>query len=145
MCVVERISAARARAHTPRNAGGYTPAECAVLGVPSITSNLAGFGSYVEKHVTNLERNGIFVCDRIGQSWEDAAQQIANHVNTFTTMTRRDRIALRNRVERLGATHLDWKSLGQHYFAARSLALERFANSKLKPSSSYDNLQSLQF
>ena len=27
---------------------GYTPAECTVMGVPSVTSNLSGFGSYVE-------------------------------------------------------------------------------------------------
>ena len=71
--------------------GGYTPAECAVLGVPSITSNLAGFGSYVEKHVENTAKNGIYVTDRIGQTWEQAAQQMAEILNNFTMMSRRQR------------------------------------------------------
>ena len=31
---------------------GYTPAECTVMGIPSITTNLSGFGSFIEKHVT---------------------------------------------------------------------------------------------
>ena len=125
--------------------GGYTPAECAVLGVPSITSNLAGFGSYVEKHVENTAKNGIYVTDRIGQTWEQAAQQMAEILNNFTMMSRRQRIEMRNRVERLGSTHLDWRSLGRHYFTARSMALERHANSKLQPSSSYENLRDLEF
>ena len=32
---------------------GYTPAECTVMGIPSITTNLSGFGSFIEKHVTS--------------------------------------------------------------------------------------------
>merc|ERR1719378_1875139 len=92
---------------------GYTPAECAVMGVPSITSNLAGFGSYVEKHVENLSKQGIYVADRIGRSWEQSAQQIADILLAFTRMSRRQRIEQRNRVERLGATHLDWRALGR--------------------------------
>jgi predicted Zn-dependent protease with MMP-like domain len=31
---------------------GYTPAECTVMGVPSITTNLSGFGCYMEELVT---------------------------------------------------------------------------------------------
>jgi glycogen(starch) synthase len=106
---------------------GYTPAESAVLGVPSITSNLAGFGSYMEKHLPNPGKHGIHIIDRVSQSWEQGAQQIANILNEFSMMTRRERIELRNRVERL-STIMDWKLLGQHYFTARSLALERATN-----------------
>ena len=32
---------------------GYTPAECTVMGVPSITSNLSGFGNYMEELVSH--------------------------------------------------------------------------------------------
>jgi len=55
---------------------GYTPAECTILvihiyfvdsahqlkqaskGVPSITSNLTGFGSFISQHVVNPSENG---------------------------------------------------------------------------------------
>jgi len=30
---------------------GYTPAECTVMGIPSVSTNLSGFGCFVEKHV----------------------------------------------------------------------------------------------
>jgi glycogen(starch) synthase len=121
---------------------GYTPAECAVLGVPSITSNLAGFGSYIEKNLQTPHKHGIHIIDRISQSWEAAAQQIADVLSDFSHMSRRERIELRNRVERLSA-FLDWKALGKHYFTARSLALERVHNVQLQPSESYGDLSVL--
>ena len=30
---------------------GYTPAECTVLGVPSVTSDLSGFGLFIREQV----------------------------------------------------------------------------------------------
>ena len=30
---------------------GYTPAECTVMGIPSVTTNLSGFGCFIEEHV----------------------------------------------------------------------------------------------
>lgn len=30
---------------------GYTPAECTVLGIPSVTSNLSGFGCFMQDHI----------------------------------------------------------------------------------------------
>jgi glycogen synthase len=32
---------------------GYTPAECTVMGVPSVTTNLSGFGGFVEEILEN--------------------------------------------------------------------------------------------
>lgn len=43
---------------------GYTPAECTVLGVPSVTSNLTGFSNFISKRVANPSAEGIFVVDR---------------------------------------------------------------------------------
>ena len=41
---------------------GYTPLECAALGVPSITSDLSGFGRYVNNIIK--EEGGVFVLER---------------------------------------------------------------------------------
>ena len=30
---------------------GYTPAECTVMGIPSITTNLSGFGCFMQEQV----------------------------------------------------------------------------------------------
>ena len=34
------------------------------LGIPSITTNLSGFGCFMEEHVTDPQSYGIYVCDR---------------------------------------------------------------------------------
>jgi glycogen synthase len=42
---------------------GYTPAECTVMGVPSITTNLSGFGCYMEELIENASDYGIYIVD----------------------------------------------------------------------------------
>ena len=43
---------------------GYTPAECTVMGIPSITTNLSGFGCYMNDLVENPTDYGIYIVDR---------------------------------------------------------------------------------
>jgi glycogen(starch) synthase len=101
---------------------GYTPLECLALGIPSITSDLSGFGSYVLDHCPEPEKNGIYVLHRRHRSYGDAAQDLAGMLGDFIRLNRRDRIALRNRVE-ANAGQFDWSILYRHYGAAYRLAL----------------------
>jgi len=103
---------------------GYTPAECTVMGVPSITTNLAGFGCYMEEKIENPPDYGIYVVDRRSKSVEDSIQQLADYMFRFTLLSRRQRINLRNRTERLSEL-LDWESMGAEYVRARKLAMLR--------------------
>ena len=43
---------------------GYTPAECTVLGVPSVTSNLTGFANFISEQVDDPAHSGIYIIDR---------------------------------------------------------------------------------
>ena len=43
---------------------GYTPAECTVMGIPSVSTNLSGFGTWMEEHIPNSWQYGIYVNDR---------------------------------------------------------------------------------
>jgi len=104
---------------------GYTPAECTVMGVPSITTNLSGFGSFVEKHITDSASYGIFIVDRMFKNPEESQSQLAQFMFDFCRLTRRQRIVLRNRTERLSEL-LDWKSLGLYYIKAQELAAKNF-------------------
>jgi glycosyltransferase involved in cell wall biosynthesis len=67
---------------------GYTPAECTVLGVPSISTNLSGFGCFMEEHVNDPQTYGIYVVDRRFKSAEESCQQLAQ-VNETASGTRR--------------------------------------------------------
>ncbi|KAF8887036.1 glycogen synthase [Gymnopilus junonius] len=103
---------------------GYTPAECTVMGIPSITTNLSGFGCFMQDLIERPEDEGCYIIDRRMQSVEDSVNQLTEHMFTFTQKTRRQRINQRNRVERLSPL-LDWKNLGIEYSKARQLALRR--------------------
>lgn len=103
---------------------GYTPCECIVFGVPSITTNLSGFGCYMEELIENPNDYGIYIVDRRTKGIDDSINQLTNHIYDFTRKTRRQRINQRNRTERLSDL-LDWKRMGLEYVKARQLALRR--------------------
>lgn len=67
---------------------------------------------------------GCYIVDRRTQSVEDSVNQLTDHLFTFCSKTRRQRINQRNRVERLSPL-LDWKNLGIEYSKARQLAIRR--------------------
>lgn len=116
---------------------GYTPAECTVMGIPSVSTNLSGFGCFMEEALERKnDEYGIYVVDRRFQGVEGSVEQLAHLMLVFCTfhramelrydfcgMSRRQRIIQRNRTERLSEL-LDWKKLGVFYRKARRMALE---------------------
>ena len=103
---------------------GYTPAECTVMGVPSITTNLSGFGCYMEELIENSSDYGIYIVYRRTKGVDDSVNQLADFMFNFASKSRRQRINQRNRTERLSDL-LDWKRMGLEYVKARQLALRR--------------------
>jgi glycogen(starch) synthase len=103
---------------------GYTPAECTMMGVPSITSNLTGFGNFMAQRIGEPENHGIFIIDRRYKSFEESINQLTSYMWRFIQLDRRQRIELRNKTERLSPI-LDWSNLGQNYSEARLMALDR--------------------
>ena len=103
---------------------GYTPLESIALGVPAVTSDLAGFGSYLTQILPGHEDKGLYVLRRKNRSFEQSAQDLADRLFSYTKMTRRQRIALRGSVESF-SVHFDWSNLGNLYHEAHELALDR--------------------
>jgi glycogen(starch) synthase len=103
---------------------GYTPMESIAMGLPAVTTDLSGFGAYVQRHVQDHEDQGILVLDRRHKSFDQTADDLASFLFNFTQLNRRQRIELRNRVERLSQL-FDWSNLVRHYNEAHELALER--------------------
>ena len=102
---------------------GYTPMECIVRGVPAVTSDLAGFGSYIMGRFPDHDENGMYVARRDGVSLETTVYQVAGWLQGMVNMTLRDRISLRNRVESF-ADEFDWSKMTRAYRAARRLAFD---------------------
>ena len=47
------------------------------MGIPSMTSNLSGFGCFMQEHVTDPKSYGIYIIDRRLQHYNDSVQQLA--------------------------------------------------------------------
>lgn len=101
---------------------GYTPLECIASGVPAVTSDLAGFGTYVKDSIPEHDDKGIYVVDRKDKRFEDAAEELAEKLFQFTKLSRRERIVQRNKVE-ASSDLFDWKELAKHYDMAYHLAI----------------------
>ncbi|XP_055923283.1 glycogen [starch] synthase isoform X1 [Eupeodes corollae] len=123
---------------------GYTPAECTVMGIPSITTNLSGFGCFMEEHIQDPKSYGIYIVDRRYIGLENSVQQLSNFMLEFCRLNRRQRIIQRNRTERLSDL-LDWRQLGIYYRQARVKALQAVYPDYLDESSMYGSRNNLSF
>jgi glycogen(starch) synthase len=103
---------------------GYTPLECMALGTPAISSDLAGFGRYLEETLPDHDSWGVWVLQRRGRSFDEAADKLARRAFEYCTLSRRERVALRNEVEKR-SWEFDWSRLGTAYHDAHDLALTR--------------------
>ncbi|EEH05267.1 glycogen synthase [Histoplasma capsulatum var. duboisii H88] len=118
---------------------GYTPAECTVMGIPSITTNLSGFGCYMEELIENSSDYGIYIVDRRMKGVDDSVNQLTNFMFEFACKSRRQRINQRNRTERLSDL-LDWKRMGMEYVKARQLALRRAYPTSFDPAEDFSDI-----
>jgi glycogen synthase len=106
---------------------GYTPLECAAMGIPSVTSDTAGFGRFVQESYADPAAGGMEVLRRRGRGYFDAAADLAHSILSFCKLDRRGRIALRNEVDKR-SWDFDWTKLGRAYHTAHELALSRCAS-----------------
>ena len=102
---------------------GYTPLEAIASGIPTVTSDLAGFGAYVEQHTPEARRKPVHIIKRYRRDFFDAAGQLADYMHNFCQLNRRERIALRNQTEELSAA-FDWQRLYSFYKVAYRKALQ---------------------
>lgn len=103
---------------------GYTPLECVVRGIPTVTSDLSGFGDFMMGLMEDYENAGVYVVNRKKKNFDKAAEQLADIMFKFVTLSRRDRISQRNKVENISEV-FDWTNLRSYYDTAHDLALKK--------------------
>jgi glycogen synthase len=109
---------------------GYTPLECMASGIPSVTSDLSGFGNYVVSETPEFEKNGLYVIERGKRTFDWSANQLTDVLHGFTQLNMRERIQQRNLVENK-SSHFDWQNLIENYMNAYRLALTSNAEPQL--------------
>jgi len=105
---------------------GYTPLESAALGVPALTSDLAGFGRFIRDKI-NKEKDkpkGLFILDRLNVSDDDAIKNFTKILYDFSMLEKHQRADEKVAAKEL-AELCDWKILIENYFKAHNLALEK--------------------
>ncbi len=93
---------------------GYTPLECMASGVPSVTSDLSGFGDYLLKHFPDHNKHGMYVVERGKRTFDWSARQLSGFLYQFLMQSRRERINQRNHVENYSSS-FSWDVLISHY------------------------------
>jgi len=101
---------------------GYTPLESIASGVPTITSDLSGFGDYIKQNMKIGFDQGVNVLHRDGRKFAAAVHDLAKVLFSFVKETRRYRIVQRNKAEDV-AESFDWHKLIDEYQKAYSIAL----------------------
>jgi glycogen(starch) synthase len=105
---------------------GYTPVESAAFGVPSITTDVSGFGKYVEQELKTKSANekGIMVIKRENKTDEEVVQKLYEEMYWYANLSKNQRIKNKIIAESF-IMQLSWRTLIQNYFKAYSLALEK--------------------
>ncbi len=103
---------------------GYTPLESIARGVPAVTSNLSGFGDFVEHNISNPEEKGIIIIDKVKSTFDESAQQLADELFKFVKQSRRERVEMRNKSE-AASVSFDWDILTKYYDKAYLLSIQR--------------------
>lgn len=106
---------------------GYTPIESAIRGVPAITTNLSGFGKFVEENLKPKE--GIFVLKRENKSDEEATEGLVEYMYNYSNLIKEERIKNKIIAENFGP-RFSWENLILNYVEAYDMALNKVYRKK---------------
>lgn len=104
---------------------GYTPLESVAFGIPTVTTQLSGFGQWVIGHKANtLQDTGVQVLQRNDNNFVDVSDELASTIVSLSRMNKRDKAAIDKAASRLAA-EAEWKNFIVYYEQAYQMALRR--------------------
>ena len=102
---------------------GYTPLEALAFRIPTLTTDLAGFGLWVETHYKK-EHPGITVLHRDETNYGEVVDGVAQRVREIANLDKAQRKAYRENAREVAQIAL-WENQIIYYKEAYSLALEK--------------------
>ena len=105
---------------------GYTPLESAAFHVPTITTNLSGFGQWVASlpGMTADIEHGVEVVPRTDSNWDEMIRHIADALFRYAQMTPDMQDKARNAAAAI-AEKAEWKHFFRYYKEAYEIALKK--------------------
>lgn len=103
---------------------GYTPLESAAFSVPTITTDLAGFGQWVlTAQGTNYKNTGVMVVHRNDSNYDEALTQIVDGLNEIIEMPQDIMELIRQHAQKT-ARAASWTNFIKFYKNAYNIALK---------------------
>ncbi|MBR5643228.1 MAG: alpha-glucan family phosphorylase [Salinivirgaceae bacterium] len=100
---------------------GYTPLESIAVGVPTVTTSMAGFGQWMQKRTSGIA-DGIEVLNRTEDNYWEVVDDLAGIITKVYKMPAADRQKLRQKAKEQ-AQEISWDNLFHYYTEAYSKAL----------------------
>ncbi len=101
---------------------GYTPLEAGALGVPSITTDLAGFGRFICNECAPGPNPGIWVLKRWKKTDDSVVEQLAETMHYYATRDKENRIDNKLAAREI-ANRADWKEFIERYIDAENRSI----------------------
>ena len=105
---------------------GYTPLESCAFRTPCVTTDLSGFGQWVNEvlgHNGEIE-DGVRVIHRTDTNYFESARKVCETIRTMLETPTKERTALGRAAAKLAQKAL-WKNFIRHYFDAYTFALKK--------------------
>lgn len=101
---------------------GYTPLEAAALGVPSVTTDLAGFGRFLLSKGDLTEHPGVYVLERFNRPDTQVVADLSDIFFTFSQLSPQEHAENEVKAREIAAS-ADWNIFINNYIAAHNRAL----------------------
>lgn len=104
---------------------GYTPLESVAFGIPTVTTQLSGFGQWINSHEANtLQDTGVQILQRNDNNFTDVSEKLASTIISLSRLNKKEKAAVDKAASRLAA-EAEWKNFIIHYEQTYQIALQR--------------------
>jgi glycosyltransferase involved in cell wall biosynthesis len=105
---------------------GYTPLESIAFGVPTLTTNLAGFGLWAKTEGANDTDfdTGVKVIERTDNNYFEVAEEIKESIINYATNTNLKQISKTRNAAQMLSMKADWSHFIKYYLEAYDIAFK---------------------
>lgn len=103
---------------------GYTPVETAANGALSVTTDMAGFGKFLQEKTEKSQRKGIKVLERENRSFEASRDQLADMIDDIVNYSKTEITERKHNARKLSQL-TSWDKLGENYREAHEMAVNQ--------------------
>ena len=103
---------------------GYTPVETAANGALSITTDMAGFGQFLQEKTKPEERQGINILERKNKQYNESKEDLAKMIDEIIGLSKTEITERKHNARKL-AQLTSWQKLGENYMEAHQKAVKK--------------------